>query len=92
MVVREGWENHYHHDLPFLHPRQIIASPAEAHRLGFVAAYGDGSKNFATQASNFGAIAHALWNPQHDGAALMRDFYESAYGPVALPKALLQKN
>src|SRR6516225_12104208 len=47
MVVREGWGNHYYFDLPFLHPRQILTNLAEAERLGFMAAYGEGSKNFA---------------------------------------------
>ena len=83
LVVREGWGNHYYFDLPFLHQRQILDNLAEAARLGFVAAYGEGSKSFATTAPNYWAITHAMWNPQRDGAALMRDFYESAYGPVA---------
>jgi hypothetical protein len=83
MVVREGWGNHYYFDLPFLHDRQITDNLAEAHKLGFVAAYGDGSKNFATVAPNNWAITHAMWDPQRDATALMRDFYDSAYGPVA---------
>ena len=83
LVVREGWGNHYYFDLPFLHERQITENLAEAHRLGFVAAYGEGSKNFATVAPNYWAITHAMWNPDGDDAALMRDFYDSAYGPVA---------
>ncbi len=83
MVVREGWGNHYYHDLPFLHPQQIIANVAEAHRLGFVAAYGEGSKSFATQAPNFWALTRMMWDPSRDTATVMRDFYESAYGPVA---------
>ncbi|HEV7401461.1 MAG TPA: DUF4838 domain-containing protein [Chthoniobacteraceae bacterium] len=83
LVVREGWGNHYYFDLPLLHDRQITDNLAEAHRLGFVAAYGEGSKNFATIAPNYWAITHAMWNPKADAAALMRDFYDSAYGPVA---------
>ena len=83
MVVREGWGNHCCHDLPMLHHRQIIANLAEAHRLGFVAAYGEGSKSFATQAPNVWAITRMMWDPQRDGATVMRDFYASAYGPVA---------
>ena len=83
MVVREGWGNHYYHDLPFLHHDQIIANLAEAHRLGFVAAYGEGSKNFETQAPNFWAITRMMWDPARDTSGLMREFYESAYGPVA---------
>jgi hypothetical protein len=83
LVVREGWGNHYYLDLPMLHDRQITDNLAEAQRLGFVAAYGEGSKNFATVAPNYWAITHAMWDPQRDSAAMMRDFYDSAYGPVA---------
>ncbi len=83
MVVREGWGNHYYFDLPFLHPQQIASSLAEAHRLGFVAAYGEGSKSFATMAPNFWAISHSMWAPDRDAAAMMHEFYDSAYGPVA---------
>lgn len=83
MVVREGWGNHYYHDLPFIHERQIIASLAEASSLGFVAAYGEGSKSFATMAPNYWAITHMMWDPKRDSAKVMPDFYHSAYGPVA---------
>lgn len=83
MVVREGWGNHYYHDMPFIHDRQIIANLAAASRLGFVAAYGEGSKSFATQAPNFWALTHMMWNPRRDPTNLMHEFYESAYGPVA---------
>jgi hypothetical protein len=83
MVVREGWGNHYYHDMPFIHDRQIIANLAEASSLGFVAAYGEGSKSFATMAPNFWAITHMMWDPKRDPAKVMPDFYQSAYGPVA---------
>lgn len=83
MVIREGWGNHYYHDLPWIHDQQIIANLAEGSRLGFVAAYGEGSKSFATQAPNMWAITHMMWDPRRDTTNLMRDFYESAYGPVA---------
>jgi hypothetical protein len=83
MVVREGWGNHYYFDLPFLHPRQIISNLGEAQRLGFMAAYGDGSKNFATCAPNYWALSRMLWDPARDPAAVMPEFYRSAYGPVA---------
>ena len=83
MVVREGWGNHYYHDMPFIHDRQIIANLAEASSLGFVAAYGEGSKSFATMAPNFWAITRMMWDPKRDPAKVMPDFYQSAYGPVA---------
>ena len=83
MVIREGWGSHYFHDLPWIHDRQIIANLAEGSRLGFIAAYGEGSKSFATQAPNFWAMTHMMWEPRCDTTHLMRDFYESAYGPVA---------
>lgn len=83
MVVREGWGNHYYFDLPFLHPRQIMANLAEARRLGFIAAYGEGSKSFATMAPNYWALTRMMWNPSRDTAQVMPEFYQSAYGPVA---------
>jgi hypothetical protein len=83
LVVREGWGNHYYFDLPFLHPRQIIANLAEARQLGFVAVYGEGSKSFATMAPNYWAMTRMMWNPARDTAQVMPEFYQSAYGPVA---------
>lgn len=83
LVVREGWGNHYYHDMAFIHDRQILANLAEASSLGFVAAYGEGSKSFATMAPNFWAIAHMMWDPKRDITKVMPDFYHSAYGPVA---------
>lgn len=85
MVAREGWGNHYYHDLPFLHYHQIIANLAEAHRLGFVGVYGDGSKDLATQAPNYWALTRMLWDPRRDPAKVMPEFYRSAYGPAAAP-------
>ena len=75
MVVREGWGNHYYFDLPFLHYSQIMANLAEAERLGFIAAYGEGSKNFATQAPNYWALTRMMWDPQRDAAKVMPEFY-----------------
>lgn len=83
MIVREGWGNHYYHDMLVLHSNQVIANLAEASALGFSGAYGEGSKSFATQAPNYWAITHMMWNPKRDTAHLMRDFYEAAYGPAA---------
>ena len=83
MVVREGWGNHYYHDMHFLHYDQIINNLAEAHDLGFVAAYGEGSKNFAAMAPNYWALTRMMWNPARDTGQLMNDFYPAAYGPVA---------
>lgn len=85
LVIREGWGNHYYFDMPFLHPRQIIANTAEAARLGFVAAYGEGSKNFATMAPNYWALTRMMWDPARDPEAVLPEFYRSAYGPVAKP-------
>ena len=83
MVVREGWGNHYYLDLPFLHHRWIMANLAEARRRGFVAVYGEGSKCFATQAPNYWALTHMMWDPDRDASRLMDDFYTCAYGPAA---------
>ena len=83
MVIREGWGSHYFLDLPWIHHQQIINNLAEGNRLGFIAAYGEGSKCFATQAPNMWAITHMMWDPKRDSTHLMRDFYQSAYGPVA---------
>src|SRR5262249_33680042 len=81
MVVREGWGNHSYFDLPFMHYRQIMANLAEARRLGFMAAYGEGSKNFATNAPNYWALTRMLWDPDRDTNQVMPEFYRSAYGP-----------
>jgi hypothetical protein len=83
LVVREGWGNHYNLNLPWLHHQQIMANLAEAYRLGFIAAYGEGSKCFATQAPNYWALTRMLWDPEHDTSKLMDEFFQSAYGPVA---------
>lgn len=83
MVAREGWGNHYALDLPYLHYEQIAANLSEAHRLGFIAAYGDGSKAFATQAPNTWAITRMLWDPTQDAGPMMAAFWRDAYGPVA---------
>jgi hypothetical protein len=85
LVVREGWGNHYSFDLPWLHTRQILTNLAEAEGLGFMAAYGEGSKNFATQAPNDWAITRMMWDPRRDPALVMPEFYRSAYGPAAAP-------
>jgi hypothetical protein len=83
LVVREGWGNHYYHDLPMVHYDQIISNLAEAGRMGFVAVYGEGTKNFATTAPNYWALTRMMWNPQRDTTNLMRDYYAAAYGPAA---------
>ena len=84
MVVREGWGNHYYFDLPFLHQDQIIANLSEAHGLGFIAAYGEGSKNFATMAPNYWAMTRMMWDPAQDRSKVMPEFYRNAYGPAAV--------
>lgn len=83
LVIREGWGNHYYFDLPFLHDRQIIENTAEAYQRGFVAAYGEGGKNFATMAPNYWALTRMMWNPERDRDTVMPEFYRDAYGPVA---------
>lgn len=83
MVVREGWGNHYALDLPYLHYEQIATNLAEARRMGFVAAYGDGSKAFATQAPNYWVLTRMLWDPAREPATVMDSFWRDAYGPVA---------
>ena len=83
LVMREGWGNHYPLDLPWPHHEQIADSFARAYRLGFVAAYGDGSKAYATQAPNYWAVTRLMWDPERDTTALMDDFYRAAYGPAA---------
>ena len=83
LVVREGWGNHYYHDLPFLHDRQIASNLAEASDLGFIGVSGEGSKSFATMAPNYWAMTHLMWDPHRDPSSLMHELYQAAYGPVA---------
>ncbi len=83
MIMREGWGNHYLLDLPFIHAKQIGESFSFASKRGFLAAYGEGSKAFATQAPNSWAVTRLMWAPQQDSAQLLSDFYRDAYGPAA---------
>jgi hypothetical protein len=83
MVAREGWGGHYFLDLPWLHYDQIITNLAEDSRLGFIAAYGEGSKCFATQAPNYWALTRMMWDPDRPTRGLMDRFWSDAYGPVA---------
>ena len=81
--MREGWGNHYYHDLPFLQYDQILANFPRAFELGFLAAYGEGTKNFSATAPNYWALTRMMWNPERDTTRLMDDFYRAAYGPAA---------
>lgn len=83
MVVREGWGNHYLLDLPFLHERQIGMEMNAADELGFIAAYGEGSKAFATQATNTWAVVRLMWDPKQDVNAVLDEFCQAAFGPAA---------
>lgn len=83
MIMREGWGNHYLLDLPFIHAKQIGESFSFASKRGFLAAYGEGSKAFSTQAPNSWAVIRLMWSPQQDSAKMLSDFYRDAYGPAA---------
>ncbi len=83
LVMREGWGNHYLIDMPFPHDNEIITEFSFGAECNFLAAYGEGSKAFSTQAPNAWAITRMMWNPRQDTTNLMRDFYQSAYGPAA---------
>jgi len=83
MIMREGWGNHYLLDLPFIHAKQIGESFSFASKRGFLAAYGEGSKAFSTQAPNSWAVMRLMWSPQQDSAKMLGDFYRDAYGPAA---------
>lgn len=83
MVVREGWGNHYLLDLPFINDKEIHNSLQVADKLGFIAAYGEGSKSFATQMPNTWAVVRTMWNPKVNYDEMTADFYKTAYGPAA---------
>lgn len=83
MVLREGWGNHYYLDMPFPHEDLIARCVADAAQRGFLASYGEGSKGFAMQSPNTWAVTRMLWDPARDPKAMMDDYYQSAYGPVA---------
>ncbi len=83
LVIREGWGNHYYLDMPFPQDQLIISNMQEAVRKGFIAAYGEGSKSFATQAPNYWALTRAMWSPERGDVSVMDEFYRSAYGPAA---------
>jgi len=83
LVMREGWGNHYLLDLPFPHEEEILTAFSFGSECGFMAAYGEGSKAFSTQAPNTWAVTRMMWDPKQDTTNLMRDFYHAAYGPAA---------
>lgn len=83
MVVREGWANHYYLDLPFLHYEQIMKNLPAAYRMGYVAAYGDFMKCFATRAPDAWVLTRMLWDPERKTTGLLDDYWTSAYGPAA---------
>lgn len=83
MVLREGWGNHYYLDMPFPHEEQIASCVGDAAKRGFIASYGEGTKGFAMQSPNTWAVTRTLWDPSRDPKAMMDDYYQSAYGPVA---------
>lgn len=83
MIMREGWGNHYLLGLPFIHQKQIQNAFTFASSRGFLAAYGEGSKAFATQAPNSWMVTRMMWDPARDDASVIETFYQDAYGPVA---------
>lgn len=83
LVMREGWGNHYLIDMPFPHDKEIIEAFQFGYQNGFIAAYGEGSKAFASQAPNAWAAVRMMWDPKQDPANLMKEFYRVAYGPAA---------
>lgn len=82
-VMREGWGNHYLIDMPFPHDEEIMAAFSFGSEHNFLAAYGEGSKAFSTQAPNAWAVTRMMWDPKQDTTNLMKDFYRAAYGPAA---------
>lgn len=83
LVMREGWGNHYLIDMPFPHDKEIIEAFKFGWQNNFLAAYGEGSKAFATQAPNAWAAVRMMWDPKQDTTHLMDEFYQTAYGPAA---------
>jgi hypothetical protein len=58
-------------DLRFFHDRGVTAINAEA------------SNNWAARGPGYYVAAQLMWDVDQDVAALMRDFYEQAFGPAA---------
>ncbi len=81
-VIYEYWGMHYWLDLPVIYPRQIAQELKLAHTAGLSGAYGEGGKNFSTQAPNYYVLTRQLWNPQADPQVALNEFY-AAFGPAA---------
>jgi hypothetical protein len=83
LAFYEYWGMHYWQDLPVLYPREIAWEIKIAYAAGNRVMYGEGHKNFSTQALNYYVAAHQMWDPQGtDPEKTMAKFY-SAFGPAA---------
>jgi hypothetical protein len=82
IVMREYWGMHYWLDLPVVYPREIADEIKIGYNSGMMGMYGEGGKNFATQAPNYYVLTHLMWNPDADPEKVLDDFY-AAFGPSA---------
>lgn len=82
IVMREYWGMHYWLDLPVLYPNEIAQEIKMGQAAGMMGVYGEGGKNYATQAPNYYVLTHLMWNPNADPQKVLDDFY-AAFGPAS---------
>lgn len=81
IVMREYWGMHYWLDLPVLYPHEIAEEMKIGYQGGMIGVYGEGGKNFATQAPNYYVLTHLMWNPDANADRILDEFYD-AFGPA----------
>lgn len=84
LIMREYWGVHYWQDLPFLYPHEIAEGIQIATTAGLAGVYGEGSKNWSTQAPNYYVLTRTMWNPKADTDEILNEFY-SCFGPAEKP-------
>jgi hypothetical protein len=64
-------------------PETIAKDLRSYHRNGVTAANAEASNNWGARGPGYYAAAQLMWNIDADEKALLRDFYEKAFGPAA---------
>ncbi|HWL51784.1 MAG TPA: DUF4838 domain-containing protein [Chthoniobacteraceae bacterium] len=81
IMMREYWGMHYWQDLPILYPHEIADGIRIARQAGLYGAYGEGGKNWGTQALNYYVLTNMMWNPEAEVEEILAEFYD-CFGPA----------